>query len=209
VQPVRYSPDEARAILDAAGWVDSDGNGVRDHEGKSLSLTLGVADDEVLKRVAEYVRAQWSAVGVDVRVQPMDQQRVISELTDRTYDAMLFSWVLRSYDPDPFPLWHSSQIAEGQNFGAWADPEADEWLAEARRTSDLDRRRELYALFQRRFAREQPAILLYHPLYTYGVLEGAVGGVQLPQLVVEPSDRFLTIREWFVETERVFLGEAR
>jgi peptide/nickel transport system substrate-binding protein len=209
VQPVRYSPDEAERILESAGWIDSDGNRVRDHEGKSLSLTLGVADDEVLKAVAEYVRTQWSTVGVEVTVQPMDQQRLIAELTNRTYDAILFSWVLRSYDPDPFPLWHSSQAVDGQNFGGWEDAQADVWLAEARRTNDLAAREELYGLFQRRFAREQPAIMLYHPLYTYGVLDGAVGAVQLPQLVVEPADRFLTAREWFVETERVFFGEAR
>jgi peptide/nickel transport system substrate-binding protein len=203
VTPPEYDPVAAGRTLDNALWTDSDGDGVRDREGQSLAFTLGVGPDPIQQAIGERAKQYWEAIGVKVTLHAMDRDAVQSALTNHEYDAMVFNWVLSDYDPDPFPLWHSSQIPEGQNYAGWSNAEADRLLAEARLSADSGHRATLYSDFSRLFALEQPSVILYHPLYTHGFVAGEVGGVQAPRLLVRPADRFLTLRDWFVETERV------
>jgi peptide/nickel transport system substrate-binding protein len=114
---------------------------------------------------------------------------------------------LAGRDPDPYPLWHSSQIQGGNNFAAWNNPEVDRLLHEARQPDpsypdEVARRTKLYSEFQDLFAREQPAIPLFYPVYAYAVSDPNVGGIQLPQLLVA-STRFATLPNWYVHTERI------
>jgi len=204
-----YDPEQARDILDRAGWVDSDGDEVRDREGKRLSFRLGSLDDPQSIAIVERIAADWSAVGVEAAVEPHNQQGTVHALSNRDFEAMLFSWQLRQYEPDPYPLWHSSQAEDGQNFGRYSNPEVDRLLVEARQAhpSDREGRAELFHEFQQVFVSDVPALLLYHPAYTYAVVDQSLGGVQLPQLLVDPSDRYASLPDWFASTERVFEGD--
>lgn len=208
----RFDLDAARRILDESGWIDSDGDGVRDRDGQPLSFTLGTrGDDPMMVAIAERIQRDWSGIGIGVEVEPIDRQDLAETLRNRAYAALLLDWETREYDPDPYALWHSSQIDfPGQNFAGFKNTEADRMLVEARQAnpeSGIDKRRSLYQAFQRIFAEELPALMLYHPAYHYVVTDGNVGGIQLPELLVEPADRFATLSDWFVQTERVF-GEA-
>jgi hypothetical protein len=57
------------------------------------------------------------------------------------------------------------------------------------------------------FAKETPALIIAYPAYTYAVDE-SVRNVQIG-LMVNPSDRFRTIADWYVNTRRVILAEAQ
>lgn len=203
-----HDPTAAGAVLDAQGWADGDGDGVRDRDGKPLRFRLGAGTDAISIAVAEALRADWAAIGVEVVVESLDQPAMVRALSARDYEAMLFSWELPHYDPDPYPLWHSSQARSGQNYAVFADEQADRFMVEARRMppspDNLAARAELYRGFQEVFAALQPSLVLYHRVYNYVVVDPNVGGVQLPQLVVQPSDRFFTLPEWFARTDRVF-----
>lgn len=207
-----FDPEHARQMLDQAGWLDSDGDGVRDREGKSLQFTLATPNDPLLTGIARRVQENWGAIGITTTVQILDQQRTVDELKNRSYEAMLFKFDQLprfAYDPDPYPFWHSSQAQSGFNFAGFSHGRADEVLTEARQTNpeNLDRRRELYSEFQRLFAETQPSLLIYHPLYTLAVVDPNLGGVQLPQLLIEPADRFRGLRGWYTQTERVFRAD--
>jgi peptide/nickel transport system substrate-binding protein len=205
-----HDPARAREVLEEAGWVDSDADGVRDHEGKRLSFRLGSLDDPRSMATAERIADDWREIGVEVTVEPHNQQGIVHALSNHEYDTMLFSWQLRGYEPDPYPLWHSSQAEDGQNFGGYSNPDVDRLLVEARQAHPEDRneRKELFGEFQRIFAEDVPALLIYHPVYTYAVVDPNLGGVQMPQLLVDPADRFMTLPDWFVNTERVFRDDA-
>jgi peptide/nickel transport system substrate-binding protein len=71
---------------------------------------------------------------------------------------------------------------------------------------DPEQRAALYGQFQELFAEEVPAVLLYHPIYTYGV-NRKIQGVQIGPLV-HPSDRFATANRWYVATRRVIVSQA-
>jgi peptide/nickel transport system substrate-binding protein len=132
-------------------------------------------------------------------------------LIPREFEALLIDLELHG-DPDPYPLWHSTQTNdEGQNYAGLVSYEADKLLEEARCTTDSGRRAELYRAelyrrFQEIFADEVPSLLLYYPIYTYAVDEN-VKGVQLGPLG-DPSDRFRNVSEWYIVTKRVIIGQA-
>ena len=196
-----YDPDEAQRLLDESGWVDTDGDGTRDKDGWPMQFILLTNDDSARIALIEQIAADWQAVGVNANVQSVSFVGLVNDfLVPRRFDAALVSWDIAG-DPDPFPLYHSSQIDTGQNYGGWANPEADALMTEARSTVDQEKRRALYAQFQHLFAADIPAIPLYYPAYTYGVSE-RVKAVQIGPLNT-PADRFATFPDWYILTRRV------
>ena len=190
--------------MDAAGWMDSDGDLVRDKDGVELAFTLLTSDDPIMAQMAEELARQWRAVGVDATIRPVSSDAAIHFVRNRNFDAALIEIELTA-DPDPYPLWHSTQVESGQNFSGFASEEADVVMEEARRTADPARRLELYSAFQQIFAEEVPSLLIYYPIYVYAV-DGQVRDVQLSPML-HTSDRFRNIHEWYVQTEEVVVSE--
>jgi len=161
-----YSPNEAQRLLNESGWVDTDGDGVRDKDGLPMQLILLTNDGPTRIALIEQIAADWQAVGVKVVVESVSFGGFVTNfLTPRRFEAALLSWDITG-DPDPFPLYHSSQVETGQNFGGWSNEDADTLMIEARSTVDPEKRKLLYALFQHIFADDVPAIPLYYPVYT-------------------------------------------
>ncbi len=202
IKQYEYNPARAAQILDEAGWIDSDGDGVRDREGVKLAFVLlGDKADTV-----EAIATDWRAIGVLVSPQTVTLPGLTSDfLVPRTFDAALVHWEL-SGDPDPYPLWHSTQIESGQNYAGWENRTADEAIEQARALTDREERRNKYLDFQGIFAEEVPALLLYHPVYTYGVRE-KVHDVQMGPLNT-PGDRYKSIAQWYIVTKRITVKNA-
>ena len=99
--------------------------------------------------------------------------------------------------------WLWGQITMGQNYAGLDHRQISEIIETARITLDPTPRAALYRQFQELFAEEVPAILLYHPVYTYGV-DRKVEGVQIGPLMV-PSDRFATANLWHVARRQVIV----
>lgn len=191
----------ANALLDAAGWQDSDGDGIRDRGGRALEFVLLSNDLPPNPAEAEFIAQAWAKIGVRAVPQAVTFAGLVSDfLVPRNYDAMLLHWELPG-DPDPYPLWHSTQINSGQNYAGWNNRRADELIEQARGISNREQRRELYVQFQQIFAEEVPALLLYYPVYTYGI-RNKVKAVQIGPLN-EPGDRFRTIADWYIVTKRI------
>ena len=206
---VQYDPKAAAAALDAAGWRDDKGEGVRSKDGTRLEFTLLTNDDDpVRQQMIDEIAQSWAAIGVRAKPQAMAMADLVRDhLYKRDYDAVLYGWDLPAADPDPYPLWHSSQAGEeGQNYVSYIDATSDSLLEQARRTSDYNQRAALYRDFQRRFVEQAPALLLYQPIYNYAV-DRQVKGVQIPPLL-STGDRFHSVADWYIATRRVLLSEA-
>jgi peptide/nickel transport system substrate-binding protein len=202
VRPYGHDPEQARQLLDEAGWVDSDGDGVRDREGVRLAFVLLGSDPALLDAIA----GQWAEIGVEASPQTVTLPGLTSDfLVPHTFDAALVHWEL-SGDPDPYPLWHSTQIEGGQNYAGWESRAADEAIERARAITDQEARRNYYLDFQNIFAEEAPALLLYYPVYTYGVRD-KVNDVQIGPLNT-PADRYRSIANWYIVTKRITVSSG-
>jgi len=203
-----YDPDRSRALLDEAGWRDEDGDGIREKDGEPLRLSLLTNDDEVRVRILEAVVESWEDVGVNVLPQTTNISTLVTDfLKPRRFDAVLFGWSNLPGDPDPFPLWHSSQAGvEGQNYCGYANGEVDRLLEEGRRVHDREEREEMYLQFQQIFTEEVPALLLFYPIYNYAV-DSRVQGVQVGPMI-DSGGRFYSVSDWYIKTRRMLVTEA-
>jgi peptide/nickel transport system substrate-binding protein len=205
VRQYGYDPERAIGLLDASGWMDSDGDLIRDKDGVELAFTLLTSDDASMVQLAEEIARQWRVVGVDVTIRSVSSESAIYFVRNRNFDSALVEIELTG-DPDPYPLWHSTQAENGQNFSGFANPEADAVMEEARLTTDPERRLELYYRFQQIFAEEVPSLLIYYPIYTYAV-DVQVRDVQLSPML-HTSDRFRSVEAWYMQTEEIVVSEA-
>jgi peptide/nickel transport system substrate-binding protein len=213
-----YDPRRAVSLLEEAGWLLPDpGQGtfedmnpeyaeVRVREGLPLEFTLVVNDVQDRLALAHAVAEQWQAIGVRVQVEAVN----VSELTQdylqpRAFDAVLLQWQVNP-DPDPYPMWHSTQTeGAGQNYSGFVNRDADEAIEVARLLSDPGKRAELYHQFQAIFAEQVPALLLYQPIYAYGV-DKRVRNVQIAPML-DPSGRFKSVYQWAVLEQEIPLPE--
>jgi peptide/nickel transport system substrate-binding protein len=202
VKKYGYDPVLANRLLDETGWVDMDGDGIRDKDGQSLRFLLYSNDDPARMALIEQMSEDWRAIGVDAQPTPVTFAGLVADfLNPRRFDAALIGWETTG-DPDPYPLWHSTQaVGGGQNYSGWENGEADQIMEQARALTDEAERRALYVRFQEIFAEEAPSLLLYYPVYTYGVSE-RVHNVQIGALN-QPSGRFATFADWYILTRRV------
>lgn len=205
VRKYGYDPERAIGLLDASGWLDSDGDLIRDKDGVELAFTLLTTDDPLMVQMAEEMVRYWRAVGVDATVRAVSNEAAIYFVRNRNFDGALVEIALTA-DPDPYPLWHSTQAELGQNFSGFANEEADRVMEEARFTSDPEERLTLYHSFQQILTEEVPALLIYYPVYIYAV-DVDVLQVQLSPML-HTSDRFRNIQDWYIETGEIEASET-
>lgn len=201
-----YDPQRAIGLLDAAGWADTGGDGVRDKDGVALAFELLTSDDSTMTNVAQQMANQWRAIGVSVTVRAVKADQLPGLVRSREFDAVLAEVALTA-DPDPYPLWHSTQATgSGQNYGGFSDEAADLAMEQARSTLDPQVQTAAYHRFQEIFAEEVPALLIYYPTYTY-VVNSEVKQVQLSPLF-RTSDRFRNVADWYLETSQIVVNDG-
>ena len=118
----------------------------------------------------------------------------------------MVDWEL-SGDPDPYPLWHSTQIKDGQNYAGWSDPAADEAIEKARAITDQAARRQFYVTSSASLRQQVPALLLYHPVYTYGVRDQGHERAGRPAEHARPTASG-TFGHWYIVTRRITVGSG-
>ena len=197
-----YDPVQAKSVLQAGGWTP-DSDGILMHgKGNRLEIRITTSDWSELNVVAQLLKTQWEAVGAKVTVESLPITSLQQSINDRSYQALLFG-VVMTPDPDPFPIWHSSQReGQGRNFALYSNKTADKLLEDARATLDPILRAQKYDDFQKILIEDIPAVFLYSPHYLYG-LDTNVKGFQTT-LIATPSDRFADVVQWYVNTKRQF-----
>src|SRR5262249_42214163 len=137
-----YDPAGAASLLDAAGWVIPTGatpgstGYLRSKGSQGLSFALTVPNDPLHMAIAKSAQETWAGLGVVVTLNPVDPATMLDQVLTprpRVFDAALVDLNLAGTpDPDPYPLWHQSEIDSGQNYGGFADPVAPRFPEHAR-----------------------------------------------------------------------------
>jgi peptide/nickel transport system substrate-binding protein len=168
-------------------------------------LEFNLATDNVpeLRASAEYVKQVWGKMGAKVNVQIFDQGDLSQNvIRPRKYDALLFGEVI-GRELDLFAFWDSSQRNDpGLNIALYANGAADKILAQLRTTSNDSDRINLYTQFENQLTADVPAIFLYAPDFVY-IVPKELAGLDLG-FIETPSDRFLSVTGWHLETDAVW-----
>ena len=160
-----YSPQKAKQLLSAAGWVDADGDDVRDKNGRPFEFTIvtNQGNDQRIKS-AEIIQRRFQQVGIKVKIRVIEWASLLKEfIHPGNFDATLMGWTI-PIDPDGYNVWHSSKTGPGQlNFVGYKNKRVDELLERGRRIMDQDERKKMYDEFQQILADEQPYTFLFVP----------------------------------------------
>lgn len=195
--------ESARSLLGKAGWTWNEEEAAWKKKEQKLTFTLATADTPELAASAQEVARIWRelGVGVEVHVYPLSELNT-AIIRPRSYDALLFGEVVgRSLDL--FAFWHSSQRNDpGLNLALYTNTKTDRLLTEARATTEEKERRKLYEEFAEIVKLEHPAVFLFAPQFVY-VAPSDLRGVTLAPLS-NPAERFLSVHEWYLSTERVW-----
>lgn len=200
---IPYAPDMAARLLQGEGWQRQ--GGIWRKDGRPLKFTLVTNENAERERVAKLISDQWREFGADVDVKSFRLTKLLSDyLSVHDFDVALVGWKGVNNDPDPYPLWHSSQVEGGLNFGGYRSFRVDQLLERARQTLSQQERKVLYDEFQALFMQDVPAIPLYYPVYNF-LVSRDVHGVKLGVLN-DPSDRFREISQWYLKTRTIYFG---
>lgn len=158
-----FDPARAAALLDSAGWRDTDGDGVRDMGGTPLAFTLMTSAGFVTReQVAQALEAQWKAVGVSVRIELVDGTAIASRWFRGDFDAFLHWWQMPA-DPELTLFFAKDRTPPaGRNINYLADDSLTTLLYRSDAEIDQAKRRALLVAAQHRLVALAPEIPLYN-----------------------------------------------
>jgi peptide/nickel transport system substrate-binding protein len=122
-----YDPEQAKALLDEAGWVDTNGDGVRDKDGVELEISHATTIKEIRQDVQAVMQQQLAEVGIKLDVQAVDDTLYFASYGDNGPAARgefdIQEWSDGPLFPDPdIYYWLCDQIPTDEN------PEGENWF---------------------------------------------------------------------------------
>ena len=162
-----YDPKKAAALLDAAGW-RLGGDGVRRKDGAPLSLELATtAGNRTREMIEQVLQAQWREIGIDIRLKNQPARVLIGDtMAHRRFQLAMFAWI-GAPEEVPRSELAANQIPSaqsgwsGENFGGFANPEADHLLDAIEGELDATTRLSLWRQLEVLYAEQLPALPLY------------------------------------------------
>jgi peptide/nickel transport system substrate-binding protein len=198
---------EANALLERAKWVRNAETGIREKvkgkETQKLSFSLTTSDTEELVESAELLKEMWKKIGVEARVQIFGSGELNQNIIrPRKFDALLFGEII-GRELDLFAFWHSSQRNDpGLNIALYTNSKVDKLLEEARGATDAEKRVAAYTKAIKTIRDDAAALFLYSPEFIY-VLPQKIKGFTASRTTT-PSERFLDVHNWYLDTEKVW-----
>lgn len=163
-----FDLDAANQILDDAGYLDSDGDGVREcrEEQDCDDLTFRINypnDSDTAPREMELVSGWWSEIGVASTIQPLDPDTLTSVCCP-TFDFDVIRWGWGT-DPDPGFLLGAtlcSEIDSGFSETGYCNDDYDALYDAQAVETDPETRREMIWEMQEILLRDLPYIIPYY-----------------------------------------------
>jgi len=198
---------DAQALLEKNGWKPDPEDGVLTKTVKKqpvrLEFSIAIPNTPELQAAAKIIREDWERLGAKVSLNFFDTGDINQNvIRPRSYDALFFGEVV-GRDLDLYAFWDSSQRNDpGLNIALYTNLKADKLLESARTTQSLPDRIAQYQAFAEQVNEDIPAAFVYSPKFIY-VVPKDLKGLDISHVTI-PSDRFLGVADWYLETDRVW-----
>jgi nickel ABC transporter nickel/metallophore binding protein len=160
-----YNKEKAKELLHNAGYIDKNGDGILEKNGKPLEMNLVLQSAEFpeWKTMCEYVQSQLKEVGIKVNLQSLEQSAYYDDLwKNRKYDLIIYRTYSDPYDPHGFliDLFHKKGNTPAV---VWSDTELEKYIDEVIATMDEKERQQIYdQIFQLMYERAMCVPLYYN-----------------------------------------------
>ncbi len=183
----------AKALLDEAGWKDSDGDNIRDKDGKKLSILYQTTVNPIRQDFQALIKSSWNELGVEVELKAIDPgvffggdagspdtfQKFYADVEmyannfEGTDPQIYLANYLCSAIPSPDTQW------QGENINRFCNPAFDAMVAELTAETDMAKRADLAKKLNDMLTKDSMTIV---PLVHRGTLSAhsnALGGVAI------------------------------
>ena len=158
-----FDPAEARAILARKGFVDRDGDGIVERNGKPFAFELTTNSSNRTRADAlVMIQSDLRAIGVAATPRTMEIHALTERNIAHDFDATLSGWAVDT-TLDLKPYFHSSEADGGYNFGDYRNPEVDRLLDATRRAATPEASRPDFERLQQIIHADQPYTFLWEP----------------------------------------------
>jgi peptide/nickel transport system substrate-binding protein len=156
LQATQFDPEQAKQLLEEAGWVDSDGDGIREKDGVKATVVAETNAGNVMREdYCTYKQAALLEIGIDWQCEFKEWSVIVDDAGTGNYEAIQPQWAGASVEPHE--LYSSFHTNGSNNTGGYSNPEVDQLLEEGAVTVDQAKRKELYDRVQEIIMEEQPA----------------------------------------------------
>jgi peptide/nickel transport system substrate-binding protein len=151
-----YDPGKARQLLDAAGYPAV--NGVRFH------LVMKTSTDENTRLMVAVMQQQLRDVGIALDIRTFEFATFFADVTSGAFQLYSLRWIGGNEDPDIFDaIFHSRNFPPaGRNRSFYSNRRIDGLIDQARRETDQNVRKLLYAEVQQILSQDVPSINLWY-----------------------------------------------
>ncbi len=157
-----FDPERAAAMLESAGWRDTNGDGVLDRNGESLEFEILTRQaDPVRTNGVVILRENFAAVGALVKVRALELASGLALLRSGDFDAYFGAMNPNLYG-DPSSAVHSDSIDEYNN-GFYSNAVVDSLLAVARGETERSLAMATWVRLQEELQADPPAAYLFIP----------------------------------------------
>lgn len=188
-----FNLEKAAALLEEAGWKDTNGNGIRDKDGVEMKVLFQTSVNPVRQKTQEIVKQALTSIGVEVELKSIDASVFFSGDPANTDTLNHFYADLQEFNtgndsPDPGPhmkWWTCEEISQKENdwqkpnYARYCNPEYDQLWQQASTELDPQKRAELFQKMDEILHQDVAVIPIVDRANTQGVSNRLVG--------VEPS----------------------
>jgi dipeptide transport system substrate-binding protein len=157
IQDYTYDVEKAKALLAAAGYADGFKTNI-------WAMPVKRPYNPNAARMAEMIQEDWKKVGVDADIVTFEWGEYLKRSKEGEHQTLLLGWTGDNGDPDNFlyVLLGCEGAKDSANRARWCHQPFDDLLIQAKRTSDMQERTDLYRQAQVIFKEEAPWVTIAH-----------------------------------------------
>jgi peptide/nickel transport system substrate-binding protein len=191
IQPWPYDPNQAKQLLQQAGWSDTNGDGIIDKDGRPFRFSLETNQGNDLREdIIVIVQSDLRKIGIDAQPRLSEWNSLIDRLTtSKDFDAVVNGWVVDfKFDPS-----ETLGCSNGPyNYPSYCNARADSLVQQGLTTLDNQQAMPLWHEYQQIIHEEQPYTFLYYQDERLGISR------QLRGVIGDARGHLVSVKDWWL-----------
>lgn len=185
--PYKQDLDKAEALLEEAGWTDTDDDGILDKvvDGQKIKFEFSLqygSGSKAAERICGMVAENLKQIGVLCNVKPTEFTVLQADAKKHNFDAMCAGWGSGADPDDSDNLWTTKALKSGgRNYVQYSNPKVDALFEAGKREFDRAKRAEIYRQIALILWEDQPYTWLFYRSSMYAFNKSLRGYMYSPR----------------------------